>query len=300
MVYSHPEEAFSVRRFVVGSLDLTFVLVEGDTDEALWTKFKACDYHCELQSYDGRSNVRDAIESVNRAGCEGVVAIVDADYWLVNPADELPIKNLLYDSCYPDAETIVLSSHTLRDVIRNYLYSYDAVRVHNLADKVLDVAKGLAIEIGYFRLLNDIEYYQIGFKNFWKRNRHMDFVDETTLEFLGKEFATELKEYSRQVLHEDLLLTKVQELKKNHEPNIRLCRGHDVIAIIASILPAHFECTFEEELPRIAGEAFQQKALEINLRSSYDSAYFRDTDLFDRIQKWEYENSPYKILKPEI
>lgn len=273
----------------------TFVMVEGKTDEVLWEEYRSRE-DCTLYPAYGKNKIIDALEVARQREMRGVAGIVDLDYWLITDADELGTENLLYDDCCPDMESILLSSPALKKVLRNELYSYDIEAIHKLADKLSCEALRLAMEFGYFRLLNHQNCYGLHCNSI----SFDDVIDRDTLELDRELVASKLTGDKPELTGADLL-RQVDDLREKYpRDNIQLCRGKDVVAIMAYILPNHFFAEFGEELPRDARSAFREKALSIRLRSAYDSAYFKGTSLFNCIRSWESANSPYKILKPDI
>lgn len=273
----------------------TFVMVEGKTDEVLWEEYRSRE-DCTLYPAYGKDKIINALEVARKREMRGVAGIVDLDYWLITNADELATDNLLYDDCCPDMESIVLSSPALKKVLRNELYNFDIEEVHEFAGKLACEALRLAMEFGYFRLLNYLNCYGLHCNSICFE----EVIDSDTLELDRELVASKLAGGKPEMTGADLL-RQVDDLREKYPPDsIQLCRGKDVVAIMAYILPNLFQSVFEEALPLEATTAFREKALSIRLRSAYDSAYFKGTSLFDSIRSWESTNSPYKILKPDI
>ena len=273
----------------------TFVMVEGKTDEVLWEEFRSRE-DCTIYPVNGKDRVVAALDIVNKRDSRAVAGIVDADYWLITEADELGADNLLYDDRCPDIETLLLSSPALKKVLRNELYNCDIEKIHELADRLKSEGLRLAMEYGYFRLLNHLNCYGL------KCNAIAlaEVIDIDSLELDRKLVASRLTG-DKPGLASDELLRQVEELRQRYPPdNLQLCRGKDVVAIMAHILPSLFRTKFGEDLPPDAERAFGEKALSTRLRSAYEFGYFKQTSLFDCIQHWETKNCPYKILKPEI
>ncbi len=157
-----------------------FVMVEGETDIDLWEKFSSKE-NCELFYADGKYNITAALDIINSREEAGVAGIVDADYWLILESDKLHRENLLYDNCYPDAELMILNSAALTDVLKTKFHRDDDPDIQKLADLLQTEAERLAMEFGYFRLLNDCKSYGISFKEFWKSRGYDfdEFVDVT-------------------------------------------------------------------------------------------------------------------------
>ena len=273
----------------------TFVMVEGKTDQVLWEEYRARE-DCTLLPAQGKDKIIAALEVTRKRKMRGVAGIVDADYWLITEADELGTENLLYDDCCPDLETLLLSSPALKKVLRNNLYNYDVDEIHEFAEDLTCVAKRLAAEFGYFRLLNHVKDYGIRFRDF----DFSEVIDVDTLQLDSVETAKRLASTTADITGEDLL-REVDELRERHPANrLQLCRGKDVVAILAILLPLRFKAKFGEDLPTSAAAALADRALSIHLRSAYDTTYFTETSLYGCIRNWECANIPYKILRPQL
>ena len=270
----------------------TFALVEGKTDEVLWEEFRSRK-DCTLYPAQGKDKIIAALQVSRKRGLRGVAGIVDADYWLITEADELRTENLLYDDCCPDMESIQLCSPALRKVFRNNLYNYEVEQVHELAEKVTGEAQRLAVDFGYFRLLNHVKDYGLRCNAI----RFEDVLDSDTLELDQELVASRLTGDKPGLTGEDLL-QQIDELREQYPPdNPQLCRGKDVVAILAYLLPTRFKTEFGEDLPGDTRAALNDKALSIRLRSAYDSEYFQQTSLFNCIRQWESDNTPYRIIR---
>ena len=271
----------------------TFVMVEGETDRVLWTEYMV---DCALIPTRGKDVILDALESYVLRGSPGVAAIVDADYWLITQPDELPIANLLYDDRYPDVELILLNSPALEEVLQKAFYDYEPEQIHEFAEKLKEEALRLAAEFGYFRLLNHRKNYGISFKEI----DYDEFIDENTLKFdrERREWFAKRRTEHKPWIPSKKLLQEIEELRKEYpqeEYNIQLCRGKDVLDIMAVILSTLFKSQFGDDLP----QSILNMELTGNLCMSYEYGYFEKTSLFSSIREWESDNSPYRIIRQE-
>ncbi len=293
----------------------TTIFVEGPADKLLWKRIFSCTY-CKLERVDGKLIVKSRLESKQVRNVSGFAGIIDADYWLIRDSNKLRQDKLLYDRCFPDAELMILDSAALTEVLKTKFHIDDDPDIQKLADLLQSEAERLAMEFGYFRLLNDCKSYRISFKEFWENRRYdfdefIDVDDIDSIRFRRDCFAIRLAKFHNagrkrgqgQWIEHGELLTGVAELKKNDKyktPNIKLCQGHETVAIIAYLLPIMFKSVFKDNLPSNFNEFRHRMKLEEKLRNKYKEEYFITTTLCDAIKNWESANCPYKILKPEI
>ncbi len=272
----------------------SIVMVEGTTDRALWTEYAADD--CHLRPAQGKDIIIDVLNTPFVRGMQGIAGIVDADYWLITEAEELGTENLLYDDCCPDIESMLLCSPALKKVLRNTLYNHDVDEIHAFAEKLACKAQGLAMEFGYFRWLNHCRDYGLAL-NAIRLDEALDFE---ALSLDCHWIARRLAEGNGTVTSEQLL-DEVAELREKCPPeSIQLCRGKDVLAVMALILPGMYEARFGHELPSNAKNLSQEGQMAKELRKAYEYMYFRETSLFGCIQTWEAANPRYRILKVQI
>lgn len=270
----------------------TFVMVEGKTDAVLWEEYRSRE-DCTLYPAQGKDKIIAALRVLKQRKMHGIAGIVDADYWLISDADELGTDNLLYDDCCPDMESILLDSGALKKVLRHSIHIDDMEQIHQFADKLTTESQRLAMEFGYFRLLNHLNDYGLRLNAI----QFEEVIDCACLELDRKLVASKLSGDKPGLTGEDLL-QQVDELKETYPPdNAQLCRGKDVVAIMAHILPALFKTAFGKDLSETNYSPIHEKGLAKLLRMAYEFGYFMETSLFACIQRWECENEPYRIIR---
>lgn len=296
----------------------TFVMVEGESDEYLWSKFFPNE-NCELFYADGKDNVTAALDTINDRGDTGVAGIVDADYWLIRDSDKLCQDNLLYDECYPDTELMILNSAdsaALTDVLKTKFHLKDDPDIQRFALLLQTKAERLAMEFGYFRLLNDLKSYDISFSEFWESRRFdydefIDVDDVESIQFRQDCFAKRLADFhnagkrlghSKRIEDWELLegVAKLKKIDKFKTPNVQLCQGHETVAIVAHLLPVLFKSVFGSNPPSKFNELRNRLKLEKELRTNYKAKDFVTTTLCESIRNWESDNPCYKILAEDI
>ncbi len=300
MTAANANSLYGETKFVHGPKEKTHVLVEGPKDRVLWEKFKS--KNCHLLPHDGKDNIIDAIKIATERQERNRVGIVDGDYCLITRSNELQLENLLYDEDYPDAELILLSSPALENALREDLPTRYINYMPELAKALTDVALRLGSEFGYFRLLNHIKKYRLKFKDI----RITDFIffdSETSKTFKIDQdcFAKRLVKRKSWITGEEVL-NQVSELRAQHSVgNIQLCRGKDIIAIMAHILPTVFKQVTGRDMSKSDKRKLRTYELTSSIRKSYESRFFKRTTLHDSIRRWESErNRKQTILANDI
>ncbi len=274
----------------------TFVMVEGKTDEVLWEEFRS-KKDCTLYPAQGKDRIIAALDITKKRGLCGVAGIIDLDYTLISQTYQRDMPNLLYDDRCPDMEVILLQSPALRKVLRHELPDKDIDAIHDFADLLNRESQRLAAEIGYFRWLNEVEHYGLNFKVL----RITDFVVDSDPLTLDRGCLARRLAEGRGGISSEQLLRETAGLRESNPPeDIQLCRGKDVIAIMAHIMPTLYESHFGKVLPNSASFLLKETRLAKELRKAYEFIYFKQTSLFGCIRTWESANNPFKILKPEI
>lgn len=261
----------------------TYVLVEGKTDQAVWARFKA--EYCELMRADGKDKVIATLQLVNRKhpSWRNVAAIVDPDHWLIENSDELNIANLLYDDS-PDLDLMLIASPALETVVRNTITVEGA---DEYTKRLRNEALRLAMEFGYFRLF-DYRHREYHLSSF-RQVVFEDVIDKKTFKLDLDTIAETLVRNSP--ITRSQLLEQIERLRSEFSPDIKLCNGHDVRAIIACFIKFDNSLSDKVKVQTNSGE------LSRTLRMAYEFTYFITTQLYSRIRKWESENTPFRIIQ---
>ncbi len=260
----------------------TYVIVEGQADYRIWSRFKA-DVSELIIAY-GKQKLVAALRLVNRKfpQWQNVVAIVDADYWLIEDSDELNMKNMLYGDS-PDLEVTLVNSPALEKVMRNTLPT-DVE--DSYARELRETAVRLATVYGYFRFLDyrhrelNLSFGQVSFE---------EVIDGQTLALNTRRVAEALATGSSDTAAE--LLKRVEELRREVAADIRLCRGHDVLSIMSCLI------RFDNALSEKTKILLKSNELSRALRMAYEFAYFIKTALYRRIREWEAGHAPFRIIR---
>ena len=260
----------------------TYVLVEGSDDFRVWAKFKA--HMCQIVIADGKDKLVAKLRFFNTKypHWRNVAAIVDPDFWLLEKAEWLDTENLLYDDM-PSLELTLVASPALETVLVNTLPVDVAA---SYGKQLRSTALRLATEYGYYRLL---DYRHRKFNLSFNQVSFDAVIDNETLELDEIRIAASL--VTNSVLSAFQLLEHIRELRRKVAPDIRLCRGHDVLDIMARLIE------LDSDLSGKAKVQTKSSELSRSLRMAYEFADFITTQLYSRIRAWEAENRPYRIIR---
>jgi hypothetical protein len=92
----------------------TFIIVEGDTDQRFFKRFVE-ENLCQIVSAYNKENAIDILEILDKDRFDGVLAIVDADFWRIDGIEYLKANLFLTDT--HDLETMILRSPALEKLM---------------------------------------------------------------------------------------------------------------------------------------------------------------------------------------
>ena len=233
---------------------------------------------------DGKDNVIATLQLVNRKhpSWGNVAAIVDPDLWLIENSGELNIANLLFDDI-PDLDLMLITSPAMETVVRNTI---SVEKADEYTERLRNEALRLAMEFGYFRLF---DYRHREYNLSFSLVAFQDAIDKSTLKLNADTVAKML--VSNTSISANQLLEKIHNLQNELSPDIRLCRGRDVRAIMACLIKFDDSLSDKVKIQTNSGE------LSRTLRMAYEFTYFITTQLYRRIREWESAHSPYRIIK---
>ncbi|HLO85714.1 MAG TPA: DUF4435 domain-containing protein [Nostocaceae cyanobacterium] len=257
----------------------TFIIVEGADDEKFYERF-VDQQNCKLAIADGKDNAIGALKILETGNFTGVLAIVDADFSRLE--EDLPNNPNLLLTDYHDLEIMLFNSPALDKVMRE-LGSEEKIKAFgkNIFLTLLEAGK----IIGYLRWTS------------LKFNLNLKFEDLTFSKFLDPKtliidivkLIKTVKDHSRKPeLIEQDIQSKLETLKSDSHDLRQICCGHDLICILSVGLGKTWGTQNNNDV--------KPEKLEMILRLAYEASYFRTTQLYKFIQKWEKNNQPYQIL----
>ncbi|MCK9440444.1 MAG: DUF4435 domain-containing protein [Methanothrix sp.] len=212
---------------------------------------------------------------------EGILAIVDADFWNLEKTS-IESSNILSTDTH-DLETMILRSGSLDKVVKELV---DSTRAKSLCKPIRILLLENALPIGYLRWINSPQ----------KENLCLDFtglnfenlIDQKTFIININRLIDAVKENSNDYsLDSTYIKSIISDLEKDKHDPWQVCSGHDIIQILSIGLNRNFG---------YRGGLVTLELLHKIIRLSYSYVDFQQTDLFKEMLKWEEANNPFKIL----
>lgn len=261
----------------------TFLLVEGATDQRLFKRFTDTS-RCKLRECHGKENVLSVLSLLEIRGFDGVVAIVDADFMLLEQV-ELP-SNDLFITDEHDIEMMFLRSKLLEQYLD--VHGSDDKLVRFWGENEQDVRRlllNLGRHVGYIRWLSLRERFEFRFEGL----DYEKFISRDKLELNVTKLIKTIKDHSRTAhIADNELLSKLNALISETHDLWHVCCGHDLIYILAlglkKALGTHDarECTPED--------------IEQTFRVGFSIEHFRATRLYQSLADWELHHPEFKLL----
>ena len=272
-----------------GNASFAFLIVEGTTDKNLYQTYVNTTT-CQIIVAYGRDNAKDLLTILERESFKGVLAIVDADFDVLE--EQAPHSPHLLFTDTHDLETMLIQSPALEKVLAELGSEEKLTRFVTMHKKDM---RTFLLEytrlIGYLRWISLREKLSLKFED-------MDFskfVDKDTLKIdnvlkliRNVQSRSSEKTVRKQILDTELQ-NKIKQLKSDAHDPWHVCCGHDIVGFLAfGLRKAIGTVTVEPEM------------LEICLRLAYEQSYFRQTKLYISIRQWETSNMPFIALTQEV
>ena len=265
------------------AFDGTIAVVEGVTDRRLYGKFFDKD-RVEVIIAHSKSNVRNTIrETFKERKFRRVVGIIDADLdRLTGKAHNAPL--FLTDT--RDSEGMMLNSKAFDDILDEY---GDRDRMDRFTDSHGSIKKAImsaAYPIGLLMYLSDTKGLGFSFKEL----DYEYFIDRKTLKCDVKRMIENIMSRSRAARHVSvknvyqMILTEEEHEKKD------VCRGHDLMAVMAIGLKYIFGANNSRNL--------NDDILSGSFRLAYDRDDIESTELYRESSEWCKENDLALWVRP--
>lgn len=261
-----------------------FCLVEGETaDLRTYERFIDAEA-CQIIVTHGKDNATGALEILEGSGFEGVLAIVDSDFWRIQ--GEKPKSPNLFVTDTHDLETMIFKASAASKLMTEF-GSRDKIErfVQENGKAVYEALLASAQPIGYLRYVSQQRNLGLTFQEL----PFGTFVDGTTLSTDVPSLIRAVKNKSRkpELLDDDLRAAIEEEIDVAHDP-WDVCCGHDLVRIMSVGLRSRLGSNNAREV--------EPELLEKVLRIAYESSHFFDTRLFEALRSWEAANKPFRIF----
>jgi Protein of unknown function (DUF4435) len=267
-----------------GKATLAFLIVEGMTDKNLYQTYINT-IVCQIIVADGKDNVREVLAILERESCRGVLAIVDADFDVLE--GKTPQSPNIFMTDTHDLEMMLIQSPALEKVLAEFGSEDKIARFVTTHGK--DVRSFLlesVQSIGYLRWLSarenlSLKFEGMGFEKFVEKDTLKINILKLIRLVQGRSVAPTAQKRSLDTdIHE-----KVKLLSNDSHDLWHVCCGHDITCILSFGLQK-----------AIGSKRMEPDMVEICLRLAYEYTYFRQTKLYISVKQWEMANSPFVVL----
>ncbi|MCU0547334.1 MAG: DUF4435 domain-containing protein [Oscillatoriaceae cyanobacterium Prado104] len=257
----------------------SFLIAEGDTDARVW-KNLVDSTKCSVEIAHNKDNAVKVLDILEKSNFAGVLAVVDADFWIVEGT--VPSSPNLFLTDTHDLETMLLKSPALEKVLAEHgseakikLFAKDIRQTLLESAKIIGYLRWVSLKFNYCLIFEDLEFKK--------------FVDDKTLVLDKSKLLQTVKNKSQKLgLDDGAIQQQMDSLTKNTHDMWYVCCGHDMICILqVALCKALGSCNSKQVEPQI---------LEKDLRLACESAYFRETKLYTAIEHWEKTNHPFQVL----
>jgi len=288
--YITPDRIANRIMMLLRSFRGAFLVVEGDGDAKVFRNL-INPVSCRIEIANGKSNTIAVIQELNTRKAQGVLGVVDSDYWLFE-GQKINIPNLI-SSDQPNLEIMLILSPALEKTIAELLPGDKLEHIQDISTIIREVLTTIGKQIGCLRIISLRQKLSLNFKELTFGR----FVNNKTFEV-----DTVVLVKTVTAVHQGLRVTndeiveEINKLKAVSGQAWHYCQGHDLAKILELILP--------EVILRVAGDGASEfvarklraKDLEHDLRLAYERVFFTETGLFLSIRQWEGANPSYKIL----
>ena len=261
------------------------LLTEGATDARFFQKFTSADT-CSVIPAHGKGNTLRAMEVLETEHFEGVIAIVDADFWHILSPPGLP-ANVYMTDCH-DIEVMILEANALDNFLNEY-GSAEKIRAFLQSSTTTSIRQALyniSFPVGLLRLVGEKRRIPLRFEGL----RYDRIVCRRTLEIDTNRLIRNVLRLSQNPLTDaeaHAALEEEKSLQGTTDP-CQVCCGPDVVAIMGVGL-------------RRAIGSLDATTADVNnitriLRLAYDSGDLRETTLYRDVKEWESDNQPYRVF----
>jgi len=249
----------------------SFLVVEGATDGRLYRKFT--DRHeCEVILAHSKDNVRIAVREMTRRNDDRIIGIVDSDTDRIRGVKQRPP---VFSTDDRDSEMVMIHSPAFDAVLSEYGDDDKIARFVTRFGEIRDVLLSSCYPLGMLMYISDVNGHKLSFRDL----DHSYFTDRRTLRPDIKDMISAVVSNSpNSYVSRDALLWQLETELKNERDPWDVCRGHDMVSVLAL------------GLREIFGE-YNSRNIRANelagaLRLAYGREEFCATELYKESTDW--------------
>ncbi|MEW6639112.1 MAG: DUF4435 domain-containing protein [Pseudomonadota bacterium] len=259
----------------------TIVLVEGDTDLRLFEHLFKIDIDSYINCY-GKERALGAIKAIDDANINGVLCIVDADFWRLTGTR--PSSHNIVISDFHDFEVMLIDSKSLERILTEEGSREKLKALASAGRTVRELITSACIPLGCLRLFSERNGLNLRFEGLRYR-------------FFGRTLEAIM---IKSVVKEVFDLTQIHS---GHEEAHDFVTSFDVASIdVRDLVCGHdLSAALGLALQRIIGTRPANNCtpsdIEAKLRIGYSIEDFAQTSMYADIRAWEQQNPPFRCLQ---
>ncbi|MCP4345124.1 MAG: DUF4435 domain-containing protein, partial [Desulfobacterales bacterium] len=238
-----------------------FMIVEGKTGDFRFYGQFVNSKSCRIIPAHGKDNAVCAFEILENDKTNGVLCVVDADFWRLEGRRH-PSPNLFITDTH-DIETMILKSPALEKLLIEFGSDKKESFVRQADKSVRQVLLDSGRPIGYLRWIAQQQNFSLTFEGI----KFSEFTDRKTLVTDTVKLIRTIKNKSgRHDIPEGNLLNAIDEVADNSHDSWDVCCGHDLVCILSFGLRYALGSNDANDV--------KPDLLEKFLRVAYEYAYF--------------------------
>jgi len=262
----------------------SIVLLEGDSDTRLFKKFTDPAV-CFLVNAYNKENVLSVVQMLEAEGMQGVLGIVDADFWRLEGISP-PSRNILVTDTH-DLESMILTSRALENLLTELGSPSKIAKCEGMGSPVRAIILNGALPVGYIRWASlrfglQLRFTGLNFSKFLNLRRSL--APDTIK--LAKAVLDNSQKHD--LLPRDLIKKMHSLMLPSYDPWQVVC-GHDAVAVLSLSLKGLLGTNDAHEVA--------PQRLEVFLRLAYQLPYFQSTRLHASILQWQIITS-FSVFAP--
>ena len=283
MTYRTPDEIANEIRMTRSQYSGAFLIVEGRDDRLFMESFISLST-CQIEVAEGKQNVCDVIDILDKDNFDGVLGLIDADFDRIEGIPERS-HNLVMPECH-DLIMMLVRSQALD---RTLTELGSRPKLEPFKGNVLDALLNRALPVGYLRLYSlrdklDLRCRNLNYSAWISRS---SFVADTPALI-----ETVRNHSQRQDLPSSVLASAIAELHCSKYDPCEICNSTDVIEILSIGLRGVLGNKSARE---VGGEI-----LKSFLRVAYSEQHFCSSNLKSDIEKWQSRKPGFQVLKSDM